>query len=292
MSTPTTVRIIKTEISDDSEVIPDHSHVNDSFLFGRKKKKIKASKRSTVASPRPSQGLKSDATDPSLRGLPTTDLLLEQTIPKFKKQIGQMPLHVDFPRMFKLMSVSEGDECLWDCALESDIGVYYDFFVLLANKVGNQHDIDTVKEKYHMYLNEDVTVSDIPGALKLFFEELGEESGIIGILKCINQAIIVPAVTILRVTFMTAKINYFEIRGEWKVDINFSDDCITIHHERWERSHPESFKFSWSVIFELSKDCKEILDTDVWISDIKYFTEPTDEDREHLMKFTYHLRKN
>jgi len=131
-------------------------------------------------------------------------------------------------------------------------------------------------------MNLNHTSSDIPNGLKKFFSEVLTDSIVISILKCINQAIIVPAVTILRLTFMSAKINYFEIRGKWNVIIKLCDDKISVTNKRWERSAPECFNFCWDVEFIINKETKDLMDTKLCISEISYVNEVSEEEKSNL----------
>jgi len=214
------------------------------------------------------------------KGLPTIDLLTPQTIPKFVKPLSETPVHVDFPRLFTRIRIFNRDEILWQ---KDDANRVLDdmleFFLLLGGLLGLDTDIISklYSEKFPTELSE--TRNELPNVLKEFLNAIGDDSGIVGILKCCTQAIIVPAVMIIKVTFMSAALNYFEIGGKWQIDIKFYDDYILVNHERWERTSPDLFHFSWVLSLKLGRTAKSLQDTDLFISEIRYIIEDVDESK-------------
>jgi len=219
--------------------------------------------------------------------LPTLETLTQQSMMKFLKNLSDLPIHVDFPRLFPLITMMDMNKnIIWEERKIPDnlVSNMLEFLVIL-DKYLNLGKEDEMRKRFYEYipLNSDSTSSDIPNGLKKFFGEvLTDHSIIISILKCINQAIIVPAVTILRLTFMSAKINYFEIRGKWNVIIKLYDDKISVTNKRWERSAPESFNFCWDVEFIINKETKDLIDTKLYISELSYVNEVTDEEKSNL----------
>jgi hypothetical protein len=218
---------------------------------------------------------------------PTKKLLIPQSEAKFNKPVSSLPLHVDFPRLFHVVNVIDKDgNKIWESKSLPKVNQMLDFFLLLANNL-NGNDMDNIRDKFYQYIPQDVDANnnDVPPKLKEYFKDvIGEESGIIGILKCINQDIIVPAVTILKFAFFMAKINYFEIRGKWDIDIQFTETNTIITNKRWERSSPEAFNFCWEVSFILNKEATKLENTELSISQIEYIKDQTDEQKDKYYK--------
>jgi len=146
---------------------------------------------------------------------------------------------------------------------------------------------EEIKHRYFDYIPKDSgpTNGEIPNGLKRFINEvLNEDCPITSILKCINQAIIVPAVTIIKMTFMKAKLSYFEIRGKWNIIVNIKEDKISIHNKRWERSAPEAFNFCWNVEYILDRANYTMIDTKLHISSIDYLKDDFPDEQKHFLE--------
>jgi len=226
---------------------------------------------------------------PKNPNLPTLETLNAHTLAKYVKSLNELPIHVDFPRLLPLITiVDKNKNIIWEEKKTSDnLVVNMIEFLVLLDKQLNLGKEEEMRKRYHDFIpfGVDSTSSDIPTGLKKFFNEiLTDNSLIVSILKCINQAIIVPAVTILRFTFMNAKINYFEIRGKWNIVIALQDEKISITNKRWERSDPKSFNFCWDEEFILSKETKDLIETKLCISEISYVTEVAEEDKASLIQ--------
>jgi len=221
--------------------------------------------------------------------LPTLETLTKDSFMKFIKSVNDLPVSVDFPRLFPLISVVDKDmNVLWEERKVSDnlVNNMLDFFLLIDRClcVGKEEEI---KNRYFDYIPKDSlpTNSDIPNGLKRFINEvLSEECPITSVLKCINQAIIVPAVTIVKMTFMKAKTTYFEIRGKWNITVYIKEDRITIHNRRWERSAPEAFNFCWDIDFILDREKYTLIDSKLQIADIVYIKEVSEESKQELIE--------
>jgi len=150
--------------------------------------------------------------------------------------------------------------------------------------VGNE----VIENNFYEYFTRDNTIvkTEFPFELLDFINGvLTDSSPFTGVLKCINQDIIVPAVSVLRYIFFTVELNYFEIRGRWKVLVESFDDKIVVTNKRWERSAPEGFNFKWEVSFVLNKQCTELLNTSISVSNIEYTVEGvTDEEKGQLLE--------
>jgi hypothetical protein len=215
---------------------------------------------------------------------------------KYMKSFTELPVHVDFPRLFPLISIVDRNKnVIWEekKTIDNLVSNILDFFVVLDKQL-NLGKEEEIKKRFYEFVPPglDPTNSELPSGLKEFISQVfTDNSTIVSILKCINQAIIVPAVTILKVTFMNAKINYFEIRGKWNVIINVGDDKITIINKRWERSAPEIFHFCWEIEYILNKETKELMDTKLFISEISYLTEVTQDEKLRLLDVLKDLYK-
>jgi len=116
----------------------------------------------------------------------------------------------------------------------------------------------------------------------LFSNLIGENNSVTKIVKFINQGIVVPAVTILRLLFMKMKIIYKDCRGQWDVSLNFESDKIIITHKKWEETIPVKFEFCWHLQIELSRDCKVIENVRLFIQTIKFVNTPTHEEENNI----------
>jgi len=225
----------------------------------------------------------------SARKMPSNhmQLLNPQSIVKFSKKISELPLSVDIPRLFPLTSIlDKNGNKIWDNRSAPRVSHLQDFLILIAQYLNQPKNEDDVRNRFYEFVPQNVEVSHshVPNGLKGFFNFLGEENGLIGILKCINQDIIVPAVTVLKFAFFTSLINYFEIRGKWDVIIKFNENNITVTNKRWERSSPEAFNFCWDVSFILNTEATKLIDTKLEISKIDFITEISEEQREIYME--------
>eukprot|EP01129_Flabellula_baltica_P011843 TRINITY_DN5254_c0_g2_i1.p1 TRINITY_DN5254_c0_g2~~TRINITY_DN5254_c0_g2_i1.p1 ORF type:complete len:344 (+),score=66.81 TRINITY_DN5254_c0_g2_i1:48-1034(+) len=217
---------------------------------------------------------------------PSLALLLPQTTAKFGKRIEDLPLHNDLPRLLaKIRVLDEDSHVIWE-ALEDresmpDGDNLIELLACFGNKLGL--DVHELRNTFDEYMRED---EDYNTCLKEFFiNGLGPNNGIIGILKCLNQDIIVPAVTVLRFSFFTAQLIYFEIRGKWEISVQFHEENVTITHTRWERSQPECYCFSWRVSFEMNRPCTKVLDTSLCVPEVIFQDDPPpQETKEKLME--------
>jgi len=159
------------------------------------------------------------------------------------------------------------------------------FFVAVGTALGMEN-LEDVTGKFYDYFTRDNTIAktEFPFELQDFIAEvITDQSPLSGLLKLVNQDIIVPAVAVLRNIFFTAELVYFEIRGKWKVNIDAYGDKIVVTNSRWERSHPEGFNFKWEVAYTLNKNGFELLDTTLSVTKITYtIQDVSDEEKEQL----------
>jgi len=221
--------------------------------------------------------------------LPSLDTLKAQTDSKFIKSLNDLPINVDFPRLFPLVTIMDKNKnVIWEerKIVDNNLAANLMEFLAFLDKSLNLGKEDEIRKRYYDYIpfGAEPTSGEIPTGLKKFLNEvLTDNSLIVSILKCMNQAIIVPAVTIIRLTFMMAKINYFEIRGKWNIIILLNDDKISITNKRWERSEPPKFNFCWDNEFILNKDTYQLIEAKLCISEITYLNEVSDDDKTSLL---------
>jgi len=230
---------------------------------------------------------------------PSIQLITPQSSAKFNKKIADLPLHVDFPRLFSLTTIiGEDGNRIWEQyrsegenKAPAKTDHFYQFFIILSQKLKQSEDY--IKNSFFDFIPQGLEINnnDIPSNLKNFLNSLGEDNGIVGVLKCINQDIIVPAVTFLKFTLFMAKLNYFEIRGKWEIVIEFKDDGITITNRRWERSHPELFNFCWEITFFLNKEATALQNTKIEITDIEFVKEIPDEEKSKYITLLNQVNK-
>jgi len=203
---------------------------------------------------------------------PSLQLLNPNSNAKFIKKITDIPISVDFPRLFSMITVLSADGSkIWDNRPAAKMSDAFEFLIFMAQNLRNGYDtiIQNRFGEFFPDLNLEVTNSQVNVNLKNFFTEvLGEDNGIIGILKCINQDIIFPAVSVLRFAFFVHQINYFEIRGKWDVIIQFNENNVTVTNKRWERISPDAYNFCWEVSFILNLEATKLVDTKLIISQI------------------------
>jgi len=224
--------------------------------------------------------------------IPTLDLLHPQTSTKFNRTLSLFKtLHLDFPRLISLTSIKDkttGNE-LWkrcDPDVPLNMEQVLQFFVAMCHAVGI--DSEVISSKFFEYFTRDNTIvkTEFPfELLKFLTEVITDGSPLAGILKLVNQDIIVPAVSVLRYLFYTAEINYFEIRGKWKVSIDSYNDKLVVTTKRWERSSPEGFNFKWEVAYMMNKQGTELMSTNLSITKIDYTIQGvSDEQKEQLLE--------
>jgi len=146
-------------------------------------------------------------------------------------------------------------------------------------QVGN---VDEIASRFYDFFPRDKALgsNEIPFVLNDFIEQVLVpcHSPIVNVLKCMNQGILVPAVSILKFLFFASEVNYFEIRGKWKIDIEEFHDKILVSHKRWERSDPEGFNFKWELGFILGKEDAQLINTNLNITKIRYTSDEVTDD--------------
>jgi hypothetical protein len=223
-------------------------------------------------------------------GFTKMETLLDDTRDRYYRKCTDFPIHIDFPRLFPFISVvNEDKSVVWkagEACYEDIVGNIFKFFTMMDDRLSLGYS-DDIEEKFFQYIPKDcaVTSPEIPIGLKGFVSEvLTDNSPITSILKTVNQSILVPAVTVLRVLFMSANINYVEMRGKWDIIITVrNDNTISVINKRWERSHPELFQFCWNLEFIIQKNSKELQDVKLYISSVVFQDMATDDDRMKVM---------
>jgi len=216
---------------------------------------------------------------------PSLSLLLPQTVAKFSKSIDDLPLHVDYPRLYRKISVyDEDDNVIWQDLDSSgrqgdEVELMLELLLTMSDMLGLDGEGTT-----ELFRNSIQGNHEISNGLKEFYLALGPSHGLIGILKCVNQDIIVPAVTVMKYGFFNAKLNYFEIRGKWNITIKFCSDKIVVTNRRWERTSPETHHFSWDLNITLNKDATKVTDTTLYVKDIVEMMEEISEGSQDRFK--------
>jgi len=221
---------------------------------------------------------------------PTSIPLINQVEQKWNRPLEQTAVKTDFPRMLNRISIEENGEEIWKpLYLREDKGskeiAMKELLMSLAEKLGEGETKSSLEHSFFVHLPEGTT--DTGGLLgtcvnSIFSNLIGEDNSVTNIVKFINQGIVVPAVTILRLLFMKMKIIYKDCRSQWDVSINFQHDKIIITHKKWEETLPPNFEFCWHFRIELSRDCKIIENARLLIHTIKFVNTPSHEVRTSL----------
>jgi hypothetical protein len=216
--------------------------------------------------------------------------LLNQVEQKWNRPLDQTAVKTDFPRMLNRISIEENGEEIWIPVYKreeksSKEKIMKAILITLAEKLQEREIISRLDQSFCVHLPEGTT--DTGGLLStcvnsIFSNLIGEDSSVTKIAKFINQGIVVPAVTILRLLFMKMKIVYKDCRGQWDVSINFQPDKVIITHKKWEETLPANFEFCWHFRIELSRDCKMIENARLLIQTIKFVNTPSHKERNSL----------
>jgi len=201
-----------------------------------------------------------------------------------------LPVATDLPRMFARTSVTEdGVGVVWSRfsdditprgAKESGLK---NLIWLLAHKLNEEDVASRIAARFSDIIPDGAVCAgiQIPTCLATIFQQVvGEGSGVIGIVKCINQAIVVPAVMALRIMFLKHKVNYKDCRGCWDIDITIKHgEKVIVTHKKWEETIPKRFEFCWHLAIELSPDGLDFKDTTLKIDTIKFVTDNVTDDQ-------------
>jgi hypothetical protein len=116
-------------------------------------------------------------------------------------------------------------------------------------------------------------------------EVIGENNAVSVILKCINQAMVAPAVLRMKSHLMN-RVGYKDCRNQWDVDVNIVHDesgkQVTVTHLKREQSVPEGFEFVWALKFILSDDFTTTKDTSLAIPLLEWITLTDDAERARI----------
>jgi len=129
-------------------------------------------------------------------------------------------------------------------------------------------------QKYDKYTKDlDIVFAEQFKKFLLDIESNKQYNGLLNILKCMTQGIIVPSVTYLTKLFLSAKYNFLDGGNVWKFVIELTENHIVITSKRWERSSPEAFNFHWSLKMKLERDASKMVSTELSIKKIKFIRE-------------------
>eukprot|EP01125_Pyxidicula_operculata_P011135 TRINITY_DN3635_c0_g1_i3.p1 TRINITY_DN3635_c0_g1~~TRINITY_DN3635_c0_g1_i3.p1 ORF type:complete len:255 (-),score=8.72 TRINITY_DN3635_c0_g1_i3:24-788(-) len=222
----------------------------------------------------------------------TPSILTSQVLTKWQKPIVQTPLSVDFPRLFSRTTILEDGTTLMPAYMTLDPSARLskersmkDFLILIANKLEEDELVTKLDQNFFSLLPDEASTRGVPLGpciSDIFQNVIGEESGVTGIMKCLSQAVVLPAVMALRVLFIKEKINYKDCRGQWDVDIEFKDNKVLVTHKKWEETIPTSFEFCWHMCIELEGNGRRLAGCTLTINTIKFLQPHTEDKKMHL----------
>lgn len=176
----------------------------------------------------------------------------------WRRPLHRLPVHKDVPRLLKGMLICEtsGDELYRDdgTARPSDpasqVAALRDLMLSLAARLDGPAVVRIIEERLPDYLNP--SIGDVAGSLRHFLLESGlpETALFVQIFKAIHQEMIFPAVYALKTSIGT-KLQYKDMKGEWRVRVDIAPHEIRVSHLKWEQTQEydptEFFKFRWGL---------------------------------------------
>jgi len=212
---------------------------------------------------------------------PVNISLTQQVRSNWVKKSDQLPVAKDLPRMFPFMSITKDGGEIWKKLGEHQIKqskeqALKEFLLLLTQHLKESDVGRRIDLRFFDIIPDGASDKGIqlpPQLDKLFTQVVGEEAGLTGVVKCINQVVVVPAVMALRMHFMKNKINYKDCRGQWNVNISIESEKIVITHMKWEETVPKKFEFCWHLSIHLNVTATEIINAYLRIMEIKFVDE-------------------
>lgn len=120
--------------------------------------------------------------------------------------------------------------------------------------------------------------------LAKFLSFIGEDTGLVRVLKACNQSIIAPSIIELKLV-ICPKLP-FKDAGGWKIRIKHFSDKLTISHKKRQSQigtkPEEQFEFEWETQMVFSPDMQNWEDVTFQITDLTFGNETTQEKKEEL----------
>eukprot|EP01132_Coremiostelium_polycephalum_P009989 gene9989-12243_t len=208
------------------------------------------------------------------------------------KPLAQTSIGIDLPRLasafiFKTSDPSEPNGIKTDHINSGNkIRDISSVISTLAHNFSTKEPTEVVTQKFNEYIPMSTDPdSVIKRELLTFLDEVcGEDSQLVSILKCCNQAVIAPVV--IELTLNIAKGISFMDSGCWRIVVsklprensnsenNNSEKQICVRHSKKQRSlssqSKDYFEFEWYIQLELDSTCKNILSFDLKISSLVF----------------------
>ena len=196
----------------------------------------------------------------------------------FKKDFTELPIYIDLHRLIRHITLveCEGIEGIEDIDSNEKLfnkGAKLTKYTIdniddLSTKIGNfliqlcdffedSKDLKELVEKE--MINQKISTNEIPEVLSVIFSKIGKKSKVMDVLRCINQGIVAPCVTHVRINFVHENNLLPMSRISWTIRILLhSKDKITVSHVNHEKSSDNCimpFDFCWYLNLDLeSKD--------------------------------------
>ncbi|XP_049849035.1 uncharacterized protein LOC126317103 [Schistocerca gregaria] len=206
------------------------------------------------------------------------DSLLIQNIQNACRVIWNRPIpsllvHTDLPRLSNGIEIIDELSSTWIFKGDGNMDTAYkvrSIIYAIAYYTDSPADAENLIELLDQCKNQD---NDIIIQLSSFISkvvQMEKQPNCILVLKCINQAIMFPAVFNMKKQFGDL-FEYRDVKGSWKVRISIYADFIEVRHRKSEKSYgtgaEENFSFVWLVVFKI---CLSQPKLDVSVSILDY----------------------
>eukprot|EP00008_Paramoeba_atlantica_P003289 CAMPEP_0201475628 /NCGR_PEP_ID=MMETSP0151_2-20130828/1012_1 /ASSEMBLY_ACC=CAM_ASM_000257 /TAXON_ID=200890 /ORGANISM="Paramoeba atlantica, Strain 621/1 / CCAP 1560/9" /LENGTH=265 /DNA_ID=CAMNT_0047855767 /DNA_START=64 /DNA_END=858 /DNA_ORIENTATION=+ len=200
----------------------------------------------------------------------------------WNREIGQLPVHTDIPRLGSRMKVFDGEGKLTMEDIPEDTPraeLVQRLLSSVAGALNDEESLEVVKSKYYEYIDEGGKGDISQQLLKLLVEHFPKSGKTIKILKACHQKIVFPGFYHIKSKFFE-QLPFKDMRGTWTMSIHLLENHYEVRHRKTQIAQPAKgasvddpggeFNFEWELRMDFDSNMKELLEVDVSILSIAY----------------------
>jgi len=213
------------------------------------------------------------------------------------RDISQLPVHTDIPRLGARMKVydSEGKPTLEEIPDSVTRAELVQRLLIAISGSLNDHDSVTAeKEKYFEFVDDSGKGDISQQLLRFLVEALSGESLTVKVLKACHQKIVFPGFYHVK-SRLFSHLPFKDMRGTWSMSIHLLENHFEVRHRKSQVSQPpkgsppddlgDEFNFEWELRMDFNLEMSEMIDVDVRVVGINY-RDDVSEDRRSVIENT------
>jgi hypothetical protein len=198
------------------------------------------------------------------------------------RDISQLPVHTDIPRLGARMKVydSEGKLSMEEIPDTVSRGELVQRLLIAISGSLDDHDsVSALKEKYFSYIEESGKGDISQQLLRFLVESLSSEGLTIKILKACHQKIVFPGFYHVK-SRLFSHLPFKDMRGTWSMSIHLLENHFEVRHRKAQVSQPpkgsppddlgDEFNFEWELRMDFDLTMSQMLEVDVRVVTINY----------------------